>query len=35
MWSRETWLFVILTWIALIIGGIIVAVIESRHRNQK
>lgn len=35
MLIERAWLLIILTWIAIVIGGVIYAVIEDRKRNKK
>ncbi len=32
MWSEQAWLLIIVTWIGVIVGGVILAVIEKRKR---
>lgn len=34
MWSEQTWLLIVPTWIAVIVVGIIVAIAE-QHRKKK
>ncbi len=35
MWTEQTWLLIVLTWIAIIFGGIIFAIVEERMRKRK
>jgi hypothetical protein len=35
MWSEQAWLLIIPTWIAIIVGGIVLALIEERKRKKK
>jgi hypothetical protein len=35
MWSEQAWLLIIPTWIAIIVGGILLALIEERKRKKK
>lgn len=35
MLIEQTWLLIVPTWIAIVIGGVIYAVIEDRKRNRK
>ena len=35
MWSEQTWLLIVPTWIAIVACGVIFAVIEKRNREKK
>jgi hypothetical protein len=35
MWSEQAWLLIIPTWIAIIVGGIVLALVEERQRKKK
>jgi hypothetical protein len=35
MWSEQTWLLIVPTWIAIVAGGIVFALIEKRKREKK
>jgi hypothetical protein len=35
MWSEQTWLLIVTTWIAIVVGGIVFAIIEEHKRKRK